>query len=111
MMQEELGRPVASVFSSISEGPIAAASLGQVYKAVLRESGEAVAIKVCPASLCSAACVHFIASGPLRTAAFDIARKLHVPGTCCQACYRLVLVPLCVHHSVEVGVKEQSRMY
>ena len=45
-MEQELGRPVAAVFSSISEGPIAAASLGQVYKAVLRESGEEVAIKV-----------------------------------------------------------------
>ena len=53
-MEEELGRPLASVFSSISEGPIAAASLGQVYKGVLRESGEAVAIKVGPlAALCS----------------------------------------------------------
>lgn len=46
-MEAELGRPLAAVFSSISDGPIAAASLGQVYKGVLRESGEAVAIKVC----------------------------------------------------------------
>jgi predicted unusual protein kinase regulating ubiquinone biosynthesis (AarF/ABC1/UbiB family) len=34
------------VFSSISERPIAAASLGQVYKAVLRDTGEEVAVKV-----------------------------------------------------------------
>jgi predicted unusual protein kinase regulating ubiquinone biosynthesis (AarF/ABC1/UbiB family) len=42
----QLGRPIGEVFSSISDRPIAAASLGQVYKAVLRDTGEAVAIKV-----------------------------------------------------------------
>eukprot|EP01024_Parvocaulis_polyphysoides_P056097 TRINITY_DN5847_c2_g1_i2.p1 TRINITY_DN5847_c2_g1~~TRINITY_DN5847_c2_g1_i2.p1 ORF type:complete len:630 (-),score=81.06 TRINITY_DN5847_c2_g1_i2:444-2333(-) len=46
IMEEELGRPIGDVFSSISEAPIAAASLGQVYKAVLRDTGEEVAIKV-----------------------------------------------------------------
>lgn len=46
ILQEELGRPIAEVFSSISERPIAAASLGQVYKAVLRETSEEVAVKV-----------------------------------------------------------------
>jgi len=45
-VERELGRPVSSVFSSISERPVAAASLAQVYKAVLRETGEAVAVKV-----------------------------------------------------------------
>ncbi|KAK9785023.1 hypothetical protein WJX73_005206 [Symbiochloris irregularis] len=46
MMEEDLGQPLGAVFSSISESPIAAASLGQVYKAVLRDTGENVAIKV-----------------------------------------------------------------
>ncbi|KAK9822866.1 hypothetical protein WJX81_006550 [Elliptochloris bilobata] len=46
IMEAELGRPIAEVFSSISERPIAAASLGQVYKAVLRDTGEEVAVKV-----------------------------------------------------------------
>ena len=46
ILEAELGRPLASLFSSISDGPIAAASLGQVYRAVLRETGEEVAVKV-----------------------------------------------------------------
>ena len=46
IIEADLGRPLASVFSSISSSPVAAASLGQVYRAVLRETGETVAVKV-----------------------------------------------------------------
>ncbi|EFJ50264.1 hypothetical protein VOLCADRAFT_89206 [Volvox carteri f. nagariensis] len=46
IMEQQLGRRLEEVFSSISEKPVAAASLGQVYKAVLRDTGEEVAIKV-----------------------------------------------------------------
>ena len=46
IIESQLGAPMAQVFSSISERPIAAASLGQVYKAVLRDTGEEVAVKV-----------------------------------------------------------------
>ncbi|MEM0947074.1 MAG: 2-polyprenylphenol 6-hydroxylase [Pseudomonadota bacterium] len=42
---EELGRPVESVFSEFSE-PIAAASIAQVHKARLSDTGDAVAVKV-----------------------------------------------------------------
>ncbi|KAL6563425.1 Protein ACTIVITY OF BC1 COMPLEX KINASE 3, chloroplastic [Orobanche gracilis] len=45
-IERELGCPVDSVFSSISASPIAAASLGQVYKAKLKYSGKVVAVKV-----------------------------------------------------------------
>nr|PNR54038.1 hypothetical protein PHYPA_007714 [Physcomitrium patens] len=43
---ESLGRPAEEMFEEMSEHPIAAASLGQVYKAKLRENGVPVAIKV-----------------------------------------------------------------
>lgn len=46
IIEEDLGRSLGSVFSEISEGPIAAASLGQVYRARLRATGETVAVKV-----------------------------------------------------------------
>lgn len=42
---EELGHPVEDLFSDFSE-PVAAASIAQVHKATLRETGEAVAVKV-----------------------------------------------------------------
>ena len=38
--------PLDSIFSSISPSPIAVASLGQVYKAQLKYSGQTVAVKV-----------------------------------------------------------------
>ncbi|THG18787.1 hypothetical protein TEA_016170 [Camellia sinensis var. sinensis] len=45
IIEEELGQPLEAVFSKISSETIAAASLGQVYRATLRASGEDVAIK------------------------------------------------------------------
>lgn len=45
-IESELGVSLDSIFSSISPSPIAAASLGQVYKAQLRYSGQIVAVKV-----------------------------------------------------------------
>ncbi|XP_014622472.1 protein ACTIVITY OF BC1 COMPLEX KINASE 1, chloroplastic-like isoform X4 [Glycine soja] len=46
IIEEDLGQPLEAVFSKISSGTIAAASLGQVYRATLRATGEDVAIKV-----------------------------------------------------------------
>ncbi|KAJ0964970.1 hypothetical protein J5N97_026108 [Dioscorea zingiberensis] len=45
-IEKELGLPLDSIYSSISPSPIAAASLGQVYKARLKYSGQVVAVKV-----------------------------------------------------------------
>ena len=44
-LQKELGQPFDALFSSFSE-PVAAASLAQVHKAVLADTGEAVAVKI-----------------------------------------------------------------
>jgi predicted unusual protein kinase regulating ubiquinone biosynthesis (AarF/ABC1/UbiB family) len=45
IIEQELGRPVDDLYSQISPEPVAAASLGQVYRARLY-SGEEVAVKV-----------------------------------------------------------------
>eukprot|EP00249_Psilotum_nudum_P020737 c27825_g1_i2 orf=355-2685(-) len=45
-IENELGMPLQSIFSAITPTPTAAASLGQVYKACLKYSGELVAVKV-----------------------------------------------------------------
>jgi aarF domain-containing kinase len=45
-IERELEKPITDLFSDITAEPVAAASLGQVYKATLRSTGETVAVKV-----------------------------------------------------------------
>jgi predicted unusual protein kinase regulating ubiquinone biosynthesis (AarF/ABC1/UbiB family) len=46
MIEEDAGRTVGEIYESISPEPVAAASIGQVYKATLRGGGETVAVKI-----------------------------------------------------------------
>ncbi|GAB2221776.1 hypothetical protein Droror1_Dr00012964 [Drosera rotundifolia] len=46
LIEEELGQPWHEMYSELSPSPIAAASLGQVYKGRLKENGDLVAVKV-----------------------------------------------------------------
>eukprot|EP00639_Heterosigma_akashiwo_P007598 CAMPEP_0194563432 /NCGR_PEP_ID=MMETSP0292-20121207/3497_1 /TAXON_ID=39354 /ORGANISM="Heterosigma akashiwo, Strain CCMP2393" /LENGTH=653 /DNA_ID=CAMNT_0039412375 /DNA_START=160 /DNA_END=2117 /DNA_ORIENTATION=- len=46
VVAEDLGRPFDEVFELVQPGPIAAASIGQVYRARLRVNGAEVALKV-----------------------------------------------------------------
>ena len=46
LVVEEYGCPVEDIFSELTPEPVAAASLGQVYKGKLRSTGETVALKV-----------------------------------------------------------------
>lgn len=45
-IERELGKPVNEIFEHIDPVPVAAASIGQVYRARLKSTGEEVAVKV-----------------------------------------------------------------
>jgi predicted unusual protein kinase regulating ubiquinone biosynthesis (AarF/ABC1/UbiB family) len=46
VIEDDLEEPISAVFSSFDEEPIAAASIGQVYRATLADDGREVAVKV-----------------------------------------------------------------
>jgi predicted unusual protein kinase regulating ubiquinone biosynthesis (AarF/ABC1/UbiB family) len=46
VIESELGEPIRAVFEEFDETPVAAASIGQVYRARLRDDGREVAVKV-----------------------------------------------------------------
>jgi predicted unusual protein kinase regulating ubiquinone biosynthesis (AarF/ABC1/UbiB family) len=46
VIEDDLEEPISEVFDSFEEEPIAAASIGQVYRARLKEDGREVAVKV-----------------------------------------------------------------
>ena len=46
VIEEKLGHPLEEMYSEFDENPLGSASIGQVYKATLKETGEEVAVKV-----------------------------------------------------------------
>jgi ubiquinone biosynthesis protein len=46
VIEEELGKPLEEVYSEFNEEPLGSASIGQVYKATLKDTGMEVAVKV-----------------------------------------------------------------
>jgi aarF domain-containing kinase len=46
LVEQEYGCKVEEIFSELTAEPVAAASLGQVYKGTLRATGDIVALKV-----------------------------------------------------------------
>ena len=46
VIEGELGQPLDEVYSEFEEEPLGSASIGQVYRATLKENGERVAVKV-----------------------------------------------------------------
>ena len=46
VIEGTLGRPLEEMYSEFDENPLGSASIGQVYKATLKETGEKVAVKV-----------------------------------------------------------------
>ncbi len=46
VVESELGKPLEDVYSEFNETPLGSASIGQVYKATLKETGEEVAVKI-----------------------------------------------------------------
>ena len=46
VIETELGKPIDEIYTDLDKTPIGSASIGQVYRAKLKENGEEVAIKV-----------------------------------------------------------------
>ncbi|MDO5826329.1 MAG: AarF/ABC1/UbiB kinase family protein [Methanosphaera sp.] len=46
VVESELGKPLDEMYSEFDENPLGSASIGQVYKATLKENGQEVAVKI-----------------------------------------------------------------
>ena len=89
IVEAELGKPVAELFDGLdaSSEPVAAASLGQVYRARLRTTGAEVAVKVQRADVGGLLAVSDAPSGIDAPGgpAFETVAAAHMTWTVCVA--------------------------
>ena len=83
VVEESLGAPLSTVFANFSKVPLAAGSLAQVHQAILRNTGEAVAVKVRRPEVekLIATDLHILESVvPYLYEHFEFARTYNLPG-------------------------------
>ena len=80
VLEQELGEPVGDVFAEFDEQPVAAASIGQVYRACLHD-GREVAVKVQYPGIAAAVRADLQNLGPLLRLAKQLVPGLDVTAT------------------------------
>jgi len=88
VLEQEYGEPVDRVFAELDREPIAAASIGQVYRARLHD-GRAVAVKVQYPGIAAAVRADLQNLGPLLRIAKQIIPGLDVEGTAAEVRERM----------------------
>ncbi len=88
VLEQEYGEPVDRVFAELDQEPIAAASIGQVYRARLHD-GRAVAVKVQYPGIAAAVRADLQNLGPLLRIAKQIIPGLDVEGTAAEVRERM----------------------
>ncbi len=88
VLEQEYGEPVGRVFAELDQEPIAAASIGQVYRARLHD-GRAVAVKVQYPGIAAAVRADLQNLGPLLRIAKQIVPGLDVDGTAAEVRERM----------------------
>ncbi|CAL5221960.1 g4241 [Coccomyxa viridis] len=79
LIEEDLGVPASAIMSTITPEPVAAASLGQVYKGRLKSTGEEVALKVQRPGIGEQICIDMVLLRRLMMTVDSTLPKLRLP--------------------------------
>eukprot|EP01013_Petalomonas_cantuscygni_P009688 TRINITY_DN22578_c0_g1_i1.p1 TRINITY_DN22578_c0_g1~~TRINITY_DN22578_c0_g1_i1.p1 ORF type:complete len:510 (+),score=120.58 TRINITY_DN22578_c0_g1_i1:189-1718(+) len=91
---QEFGKPLSEIFSSFDPKPVGSGSIAQVHRAVLRSTGETVAVKICHPHVRDNIALDFrcfLEFAKLLVAACPSLRWLDIVGTCRQFIEHLAL--------------------